>query len=248
MEKCEKSSELDIRRSGQGGIWMKSIVIIKILAGVALFSVGVVAGVPVCRMYDKAHMDPAPAGAEASVLSGEEMEGNFSENADGGAVDGELQLRVRGGELEWYDGVRWNNAGTVSDLVAADPIAQPSEAWKLLAAQLAEARAGEYAAQLQELDRENSELSVDEIAAVQPQNTSTAVKRPAAPAVAQTPTPPTEPVSPAPENNDNDDHDDNDDHNSVPDPAPDPVPAPEPDPVPDDGGDGENIEWSGDYE
>ncbi|MCR2050988.1 hypothetical protein NSB25_27590 [Acetatifactor muris] len=225
---------------------MKGIIIIKILAGIVLFSAGVAVGVPVCRMYDNAHAEPEPAGG--SAVSGEAMEGNSDEREDSSTVDADLQLRVRDGELEWYDGVRWNSAGTVSELIAADPVMQPSEAWQTLAAQLADARAGEYAAQLQTLDRESSGLTVDEIAAVRPQNTSSGVNRPVTPAVTQTPAPPTAPVNSEPEYNDNDDHDDNDDHNDAPAPAPDPVPAPEPDPVPDDTGDGENIEWSGDYE
>lgn len=227
---------------------MKGILMIKILAGIALFSVGIAVGVPVCRIYDKSRM--ASAEAEPPAAPEEETEGISAGNADSGAVRDELQVRVRAGEVEWYDGVRWNSAGAVAELAAADPISQPTEAWQTLAAQLADTRAEEYAARLQTLDRENSALLVDEIVVTRPQNTSTAAKRPATPAVTPAATPvatpsvagavpqPTAPANSVPDNSDDNDDDD----------GPAPAPAPAPDPAPDDTGDGENIEWSGDYE
>ena len=224
---------------------------IKFLAGIVLFCAGIAVGVPVCRMYDKAH-----ASAE-TMASGTEGTEDPAGNMDGDALSVDLQLRVRGGNLEWFDGVRWNDAGAVNELVAADPINQPSEAWQALAAQLAEARAGEYAAEQAALSRDNGSLSVDEITTANPQSaarpnasvttqpTTPATKQPTTPATVQ----PTAPVSSASNDNDNDD-----DHNNGPDsaPEPEPAPAPEPEPAPapepDDTGDGENIEWSGDYE
>ncbi len=230
---------------------MKGLWIVKILAGIVLFSAGVAAGVPICRMYDKAHT--APAGAEASVPLGEERPEEGIAGGTGNAdADSDLQLRVRDGQLEWYDGVRWNSAGPVAELMEADPIAQPSEAWQTLAAQLAQARAGEYAAGQGALGRDSGSLTVDEVSDARPQNNTPAVTtRPTTPAPSSRPT---VPGNTAPANNDNDDHDDdggnddNGDHNEEPAPAPEPDPVPEPEPAPDDTGDGENIEWSGDYE
>lgn len=231
---------------------MKGIWIIKILAGIVLFSAGVAAGVPICRMYDKAHTVPAGGAELSGALTEEAAEENPVEDVDSGAVRDELQLRVRDGELEWYDGVRWNGAGKVAQLAAADPISQPSEAWQTLAAQLADARAGEYAAQ-QASDQESSTLLVDEITVTRPQNTSSAGTRPVTPAAPSVVTQPTAPVNPVPDNNANDDHDDHDDApaanpNPASTPEPAPVPVPDPEPAPDNTGDGENIEWSGDYD
>ena len=217
------------------------IIIIRTLVGIILFSAGIAVGVPACRMYDKARAQ-ASAG---TAVSGETGTANPAESTGTGAVEADLELRVRDGDLEWYDGVRWNHAGTVSELVAADPIANPSEEWKALAARLAETRAAEQEAEMAALSRENSVLSVDEIAAARPQTSAPAVSRPTTPGAAQ-------PAAPAPvpgNNNDNNDNNDDDGgHDEGPAPAPEPDPAPEPEPAPDDTGDGENIEWSDDYE
>lgn len=220
---------------------MKGIVV-QILIGIALFSAGIAVGVPICRLYDKTHTS-----VEASIPAGT---GSSVSNKNGGILDNGLQLRVRDGNLEWYDGVRWNNAGTVNELVAADPIARPSEEWQALAAQIAETRAREYAAEMETLSRDGGSLLVDEVAAAQSQTAaSTASPRPTVPAAIQ-PTvpavaPPTTSVNSVPDDNDNDN---DDSHDEAPAPAPEPEPAPEPSPEPDDTGDGENIEWSGDYE
>lgn len=211
-------------------------ILIKILAGIVLFLAGVAVGVPACRLYDKAHAQAeivvsAPAGTEDSAA-----------NMNNGVSGDDLLLRVRDGNLEWYDGVRWNQAGSVNELVSADSIAHPSEEWQALAARLAEAHAAEYAEDQAALSRERGSLSVDEIVAARPQTTAPAVARPAASATAQ----PTAPVNSTHDNDDNA-NSDNDDHNdNSPAPAPEPEPAPAPEPA--DTGDGENIEWSGDYE
>lgn len=218
-------------------------IIIKFLAGLVLFSAGIAVGVPVCRMYDKAHALAEPV---VSVSQGAE---NPAVNMDDKDLNDDLQLRVRGGNLEWFDGVRWNDAGAVNELVAADPINQPSEAWQTLAAQLAEARAGEYAAEQAALSKDSGSLSVDEITTANPQAVTqpaaSVTTKPTTPATTQPTTPattqPTAPASSASDDND-------DDHNNGPASAPEPEPAPAPAPEPDDTGDGENIEWSGDYE
>lgn len=218
---------------------MRSIII-KVMAGLFLFSAGAAVAVPLCRMYDKSR-----AAEEAAVIStGSE---GFVGNRDSGAIGDDLQLRVRDGNLEWFDGVRWKDAGSVNELMAADPIGQPSEEWQALAAQLAETRAGEYAAEREALGRDGGSLSVDEVTAAPFQNAT----RPAAsvttkPTTSATVQPPV-PAGPAQDDSGNDN---DNDHNEppAPDPAPAPEPEPDPAPAPDDTGDGENIEWSGDYE
>ena len=239
----EAVPEVKVPEPEEGEKQMKGIMIIKILAGIALFSAGIAVGVPVCRMYDKARVEAASA--DDSVNLEEEKPGENYGGTGNGQAGEDLQLRVRDGELEWYDGVRWNSAGAVAQLVAEDPISQPSEAWLTLAAQLAEIRAGEYAEEAGALSRDEGGLSVDETAPVRPQTNVSATPRPGTPAGTR----PTAPVNAAPDNNDNNDSNDdnNDDHNDAPAPEPEPAPEPAPEPEPDTG-DGENIEWSGDYE
>ena len=211
---------------------MKSIIV-KVMAGFLLFTAGAAVAVPVCRMYDKSR-----AAEEAAVVSGGSEDP--VDNGNSGVAEGELQLRVRDGNLEWFDGVRWNDAGTVNELMAADPIGQPSEEWQALAVQLAEARAGEYVAGREALSRDSGSLSVDEVTASSSQNTTrpgaSVTTKPTTPATSATP----KPAAPAGPAQDNSGNDNDDDHNEPT--------APEPDPAPDDTGDGENIEWSGDYE
>lgn len=241
---------------------MKGIkdIIIKVTVGIALFSAGIAVGVPACRVYDR-----AAAAAETPVSAPVGTAGSEEDMNDGGA-ENELMLRMRDGNLEWYDGVRWNHAGTVEELAAADPIAQPSAEWQALMARLAETRAGEQAGEPAALSRDSGSLSVDEITAGRPQSPTPAVTRPTTSGAGQ-------PAAPAQtgngnsssnnsnnnngnnnsnnDNNDNDSSDNNDNdggHDEGPAPEPEPVPEPEPEPEPGDTGDGENIEWSGDYE
>lgn len=240
---------------------MKGIkgIIMKVTVGIVLFSAGIAVGVPACRMYDR-----AAAAAETPVSASVGTAGSEENMNDGGAED-ELMLRVRDGNLEWYDGVRWNHAGTVEELAAADPIAQPSEEWQALVSRLAETRAGEQTGEPAALSRDSGSLSVDEITAGRPQTSTPAVTRPTTSGAGQ-------PAAPAQtgngsssnnnsnnnnnnDNNDNDSSDNNDNDGGhdegpgpAPEPAPEPVPEPEPEPAPGDTGDGENIEWSGDYE
>ena len=241
---------------------MKGIkgIIMKVTVGIVLFSAGIAVGVPACRMYDR-----AAAAAETPVSASVGTAGSEENMNDGGAED-ELMLRVRDGNLEWYDGVRWNHAGTVEELAAADPIAQPSEEWQALVSRLAETRAGEQTGEPAALSRDSGSLLVDEITAGRPQTSTPAVTRPTTSGAGQ-------PAAPAQtgngnsssnnsnnnngnnnsnnDNNDNDSSDNNDNdggHDEGPAPEPEPVPEPEPEPEPGDTGDGENIEWSGDYE
>lgn len=216
---------------------MKGIkgIIIKVTSGIVLFSAGIAVGVPACRMYDR-----AAASAETTVSASAGTAGAEEMNDDG--AEDELTLRVRDGNLEWYDGVRWNHAGTLEELAAADPIAQPSEEWQVLVSRLAETRAGEQAGEPAALSRESGSLSVDEITAARPQTPRPAVTRPTTPEAEQ-------PAAPEQTGNGSDGG-----HDEGPAPVPEPVPAPTPEPVPaptpepGDTGDGENIEWSGDYE
>ena len=239
---------------------MKGIkgIIMKVTVGIVLFSAGIAVGVPACRMYDR-----AAAAAETSASASVGTAGSEENMNDGGSED-ELMLRVRDGNLEWYDGVRWNHAGTVEELAAADPIAQPSEEWQALVSRLAETRAGEQTGEPAALSRDSGSLLVDEITAGRPQTSTPAVTRPTTSGAGQ-------PAAPAQtgngssnnnnnnnsnnnnDNNDNDSNDNNDndgghDEGTAPAPEPTPEPAPEPEPEPGDTGDGENIEWSGDYE
>lgn len=127
---------------------MKGIkgIIIKVTAGIVLFSAGIAVGVPACRMYDRAAASAeTTVSASAGTAGAEEMNGGGAEEMNDDGAEDELTLRVRDGNLEWYDGVRWNHAGTLEELAAADPIAQPSEEWQVLVSRLAETRAGEQA-------------------------------------------------------------------------------------------------------
>lgn len=233
-------------------------IIIKIIAGIVTFSAGIGAGVQAFRMYDRAYA-PREAAAEVSGETGE-----LAENMGKSMMEEELRLQVRDGNLEWFDGVRWKYAGSVEELAAADPIAHPSQEWLTLAAQLADACAEEHAADLETFSRESGGgLLVGAVTVTRPQNGTSGITNPDSPPTAQ-PGAPANPVnsnssSKSSSNNNNrndsdsDDSDYSDDNNGGNEdnstaPAPDPAPEPEPEPDPGDTGDGENIEWSGDYE
>ncbi|MCM1215788.1 MAG: hypothetical protein NC331_03090 [Lachnospiraceae bacterium] len=213
---------------------MKNIII-KIMAAFALFFIGVAVGVSACRVHDR--IRPAAETAMSDPLE----DGSQSGNVDDDIADSGLQLRVYGGDLEWYDGVRWNHAGKIDAYMEADPIVCPSGEWQTVADRLAETRAVEYAEELASWGRNGTGLLVGEIVTARPQ--TAAVIRPAAPAAAETTVSASAaPVNDVPDNDDNDDDDDDDGGTPVSEPEP------EPEPEPDDTGDGEDMVWSGDYE
>ena len=122
-----------------------------------------------------------------------------------------VQLRVRGGQMEWFDGVRWNAAASVEELRQDDPLEMKSDAWYALARQRTDEKETQRQEALAGFDREQTDLTVGEKPVVrQP----TATRQPAAQTPAATPTP--EPT---------------------PTPAPDPTPAPAADPTPEWSGD-----------
>lgn len=73
-----------------------------------------------------------------------------------------VQLRVRGGQMEWFDGVRWNAAAAVDELKQSDPIETESDAWYALAQQRGTAKEEQRQEALAQFDREQTDLSVGE--------------------------------------------------------------------------------------
>ncbi len=110
-----------------------------------------------------------------------------------------VQVRVRGGVAEWFDGTRWNAAGSLEALEQSDPTAARSEAWQLLAQQRAAAKEQQRQSALTLLSREENALSTGEKPVVRqptqtrrPTTTQTTTPPPAA-----TPDPPA-PTTPDP--------------------------------------------------
>ncbi len=92
-----------------------------------------------------------------------------------------VQLRVRDGQMEWFDGVRWNTAASVETLKQSDATEAESDAWRALSQQRAAAKEEQRQQSLALFDKEQNALSTGEKpAALVP------VRRPAA----QTTTPP----------------------------------------------------------
>lgn len=115
-----------------------------------------------------------------------------------------VQLRVRGGQMEWFDGVRWNAAGDVETLEQNDPAEAKSDTWNALAENRAAERAQQRQEAVAQFDREAAAtLNVGEKPVVrQPSRrpSSTTTTTPSGggtPAPAPAPTP--EPTPPAPE-------------------------------------------------
>lgn len=112
---------------------------------------------------------------------------------------GELQVRVRGGVAEWFDGMRWNTAGTVEELEQNDPTTLKSETWQLLAQQRSAAKQQQRQSALTQLSREENALSTGKKPAAQ----TTPSSRPAAQTTTPDPTPdppptPTQDPTPTP--------------------------------------------------
>lgn len=109
------------------------------------------------------------------------------------AQEESVRVRVRGGVAEWFDGMRWNAAGTVEQLEQSDPTAAQSETWRLVAQQRAAAKQQQRQSALTQLSREENALSMGQKpAASQP------ARQPAAVTPAPAPTPTPDPT-PAPE-------------------------------------------------
>lgn len=101
-----------------------------------------------------------------------------------------VQLRVRGGEMEWFDGVRWNTAAAVEELKQNDAAEAESDAWRALAQQRADAKQAQRQEALAGFDREQSDLAVGE---------KPVVRQPTAPRQPTVTTPtPTQTQTPAP--------------------------------------------------
>lgn len=116
-----------------------------------------------------------------------------------------VQLRVRGGQMEWFDGVRWNAAGDVETLEQNDPTEAKSDTWNALAENRAAAEAQQRQEAMAQFDREAAAtLNVGEkpVARQPSRQSSTTTQTPTptpTPAPTPTPTPTPEPTPPAPE-------------------------------------------------
>lgn len=137
---------------------------------------------------------------------------------------GELQVRVRGGVAEWFDGMRWNTVGAVEELEQNDPTAIQSETWQLLAQQRSAAKQQQRQSALTQLSKEENALSTGEKPAAQTTQSSrpatSGTTTPATTTPGSTQTPSQTQTTP-----------------STPSTPPAQTTTPEPDPV----GDGENI-------
>ena len=133
-----------------------------------------------------------------------------------------VQVRVRGGVAEWFDGMRWNPAGSMEQLEQSDPTAAQSETWRLVAQQRAAAKQQQRQSALTQLSREENALATGEKPVQQ-----TPSRRPAAST--------TTPAAAAPA--------------TTPDPTPTPTPTPDPTPTPEpvQSGDGTDMDGGGDF-
>lgn len=94
-----------------------------------------------------------------------------------------VQLRVRGGQMEWFDGVRWNTAAAVDDLKQNDAAGAQSDAWRALAQQRADAKETQRQESLARFDHAQMDLTVGEKPAAQ----TTPAKKPGTSTSATTP-------------------------------------------------------------
>ena len=150
----------------------------------AAFLISAAVGVGGCSVWRDAAQPAAPA---------------FAQNAAQVQAEG-MQVRVRGGVAEWFDGVRWNAAGAVEQLEQEDPTAARSETWQLLQ-QRAAAKQQQRQSALTQLSREANALSTGQKPAAQTtpsRRPATTTATPPAAAPAPTPTPPTPPPTPTP--------------------------------------------------
>lgn len=147
----------------------------------ATFFVSIAVGVGGCYAWNWA---ANPVGVPASAPGVQQTQ-----------TDG-VQVRVRGGVAEWFDGMRWNAAGAVEELEQNDPTAAQSEIWQLLAQQRSAAKQQQRQSALTQLSREENALSTGEKPAAQ----TTPAKKPGTstkPSGSTTPAPTTPPSNPA---------------------------------------------------
>lgn len=168
-----------------------------------------------------------------------------------------VRVRMNDGDVEWYDGTRWNFVATAEELEKADPFSMTSDAWEALEERLAETAREERQTALASLSREEARLLIGEKERSKPD----AAKPPAAiqPRPEQPPVP-AQPQTPSVQGNGGSSDDDSSGGDSSGDDssgggAPDngssggdssggqdDPPAENPDT-----GDGEDMEWSDDY-
>lgn len=183
----------------------------------AAFLVSAAVGVGGCFVWSRA---VHPVGAPAAAPNASQEQAAQAVQTDG------VQVRVRGGVAEWFDGMRWNAAGTVEELEQGDPTAVQSETWQLVAQQRSAAKQQQRQSALEQLSREENALSTGEKPAAQ----TTQTRRPAA----QTTTPAATPSAPAQTPT----------QTPVQTPPPTPTPTPQPEPEPAPTGDGEDLQIS----
>jgi hypothetical protein len=85
--------------------------IITVAVGIITFALGVLAGVMI-------NTGKGTAGEDLTLASGNES--TASALQQGSTIPSSMLIRVNDGDVEWYDGTRWNKAGTVEELEAND--------------------------------------------------------------------------------------------------------------------------------
>ncbi len=205
---------------------MKNKRIYKALLGGILFLAGVAVGLTVCRLHGGLHPAKGAVG-EGYGADGPQQQTQLDQSGQDELLQADQTdqapvLRIRGDKLEAFDGRRWSEVASVTELAAEDPLVNPPQAWHTFAGQLAQDYAAEGQTALDALRRENNTLAADV--------DRTPIARPAQSAVPETPSAPAgdTPSTPTP----------------TPTPTPDPTPEPPADPAPDDG---EDMGWSEDY-
>lgn len=178
---------------------------VQMLRYAATFLVSIAVGVGGSYVWNQA-VQPVSAPADVPEVPQTQEEG--------------IQVRVRGGVAEWFDGMRWNSAGTVEALEQSDPTSVQSETWRLVAQQRAAAKQQQRQSALTQLSREENALTTGEKPVQQ---------KPASRPAAST----TTPVATAPA--------------ATPTPAPTPTPTPAPAQEPTSSGDGTDMDGGGDF-
>lgn len=144
----------------------------------ATFLVSIAVGAGGCYAWNWA---ANPAGVPASASGVQQTQ-----------TDG-VQVRVRGGVAEWFDGMRWNAAGTVEELEQNDPASAQSETWQLVAQRRSAAKQQQRQSALAQLSREENTLSTGE----QPAAQTTQTRRPTASTTTPASTTPSGTTAPA---------------------------------------------------
>lgn len=151
---------------------LKGKLVVRLLLYALLFCGGAAAGLGGYHLYTTRQQQAAQQAAQAAAAAA------AAAKAAEPTMQEVVKVRIYGGETQWFDGVRWNDGGSVRELQAADPLEVPSEEWQALAARIAEAKAAERESALTAMDRAANTLSVDQKVVV--------VVRPATPTPAET--------------------------------------------------------------